>query len=180
MATNNLRLSRQQLAQFLPTFEAIKAFEQLFAATYETAPTDLESVQASADAAQLQAAEALGQLANIANVLSLALYGAYQETISQDNLVQISEQAQQEIYIPPTSLGSMSEQNANKVAITGGSVSVNSLTNGNNAALVASSVALNNGAAAAAGTITNAPVAGNPTKWIPIIDNGTTRYIPSW
>jgi len=37
-----------------------------------------------------------------------------------------------------------------------------------------------NGAAAAAGTLTNAPAAGNPTKWIPVDDNGTTRYIPSW
>lgn len=37
-----------------------------------------------------------------------------------------------------------------------------------------------NGAAAAAGTLLNAPVAGNPTKWIPIDDNGTTRYVPAW
>ena len=39
---------------------------------------------------------------------------------------------------------------------------------------------LTNGAAAAAGTLTNAPVAGNPTKWVPISDNGVTRYIPCW
>lgn len=37
-----------------------------------------------------------------------------------------------------------------------------------------------NGAGVGAGTITNAPAAGNPTKWIPIDDNGTTRYIPAW
>lgn len=37
-----------------------------------------------------------------------------------------------------------------------------------------------NGAGAGAGTITTAPSAGNPTKWIPIDDNGTTRYIPAW
>ena len=42
------------------------------------------------------------------------------------------------------------------------------------------SVALTNGAAAAGGTLTNAPAAGNPTKWVPINDNGTTRYIPCW
>lgn len=36
------------------------------------------------------------------------------------------------------------------------------------------------GAAAAAGTLLNAPSAGNPTKWIPVDDNGTTRYIPAW
>lgn len=39
---------------------------------------------------------------------------------------------------------------------------------------------LTNGAAAATGTLTNAPAAGNPTKWIPVNDNGTTRYIPAW
>jgi hypothetical protein len=46
--------------------------------------------------------------------------------------------------------------------------------------LLTTSAALTNGAAAAAGTLANAPAAGNPTKWIPINDNGTTRYIPAW
>ena len=46
--------------------------------------------------------------------------------------------------------------------------------------LCQTSVALTNGAAAALGTLTNAPAAGNPTKWIPINDNGTTRYFPAW
>lgn len=46
--------------------------------------------------------------------------------------------------------------------------------------LLTSSVALTNGAAAATGTLLNAPAAGNPTKWIPINDNGTTRYVPAW
>lgn len=46
--------------------------------------------------------------------------------------------------------------------------------------LLATTTALANGAAAAAGTLTNAPAAGNPTKWIPIVDNGTTRYVPAW
>lgn len=39
---------------------------------------------------------------------------------------------------------------------------------------------LGNGAAAAAGTLGNAPVAGNPTKWVPFNDNGVTRYVPAW
>jgi hypothetical protein len=38
----------------------------------------------------------------------------------------------------------------------------------------------NTGAGASTGTLTNAPSVGNPTKWIPIDDNGTTRYIPAW
>lgn len=46
--------------------------------------------------------------------------------------------------------------------------------------LMRTSVALTDGAAAQVGTLTNAPTAGNPTKWVPINDNGTTRYIPAW
>lgn len=53
------------------------------------------------------------------------------------------------------------------------------LTN-NTGRLIDSSVSLTDGAAVALGTLTNAPVAGDPTKWIPIDDNGTTRYIPAW
>lgn len=59
------------------------------------------------------------------------------------------------------------------LALTGG------ITTGN-VVLHTTTVALTNGAAAGAGTLLNAPVAGNPTKWIPINDNGTTRYIPCW
>lgn len=46
--------------------------------------------------------------------------------------------------------------------------------------LLTTTVALTNGAGVASGTLTNAPAAGNPTKWIPINDNGTTRHIPAW
>lgn len=46
--------------------------------------------------------------------------------------------------------------------------------------LIQTSAALTNNAAAAAGTLLNAPIAGNPTKWIPINDNGTIRNIPAW
>jgi hypothetical protein len=41
-------------------------------------------------------------------------------------------------------------------------------------------VAFTNNAGASAGTLTNAPAIGNPTKWIPINDNGTIRNIPAW
>lgn len=46
--------------------------------------------------------------------------------------------------------------------------------------IIKSSFNMQNNAAAQAGTLTNAPVAGNPTKWIPINDNGTIRNIPAW
>lgn len=55
-----------------------------------------------------------------------------------------------------------------------GSISINSAT------MIRTYTAFTNGAGAGAGTLLNAPAAGNPTKWIPINDNGTTRYIPAW
>lgn len=51
---------------------------------------------------------------------------------------------------------------------------------GNRQLIKISGAAFDNGAGANAGTLTNSPVTGNPTKWIPIDDNGTTRYIPAW
>lgn len=48
------------------------------------------------------------------------------------------------------------------------------------ATLLATNIALTNNAAAATATLTNSPTAGNPTKWIPINDNGTVRNIPAW
>lgn len=46
--------------------------------------------------------------------------------------------------------------------------------------IVTTNTAITSGAGAGAGTILNAPTSGNPTKWIPINDNGTTRYLPAW
>lgn len=69
---------------------------------------------------------------------------------------------------------------AGTVAITGTSLtSTGGLTLGSGT-LVTTTVNLTNGAAAAVGTLLNAPAAGDPTKWIPINDNGTVRYLPAW
>lgn len=57
---------------------------------------------------------------------------------------------------------------ANKLTLLGG------------ATFLTTSSALTDGAGVGAGTLLTAPAAGNPTKWIGINDNGTTRYIPSW
>jgi hypothetical protein len=46
--------------------------------------------------------------------------------------------------------------------------------------VLTTTAAVTSGAGASLGTLTNAPGAGNPTKWIPFNDNGTTRYIPAW
>lgn len=58
--------------------------------------------------------------------------------------------------------------------------SVGQLIINNAAFMIRTKTAFTNGAAAATGTLTNAPAAGNPTKWIAIDDNGTTRQIPAW
>ena len=42
------------------------------------------------------------------------------------------------------------------------------------------SAPLTNAAAAQAATLLNSPVMGNPTKWVPVNDNGTIRYVPLW
>jgi hypothetical protein len=51
---------------------------------------------------------------------------------------------------------------------------------GNRQLMKISGASFADGAGAQAGTLTNSPAVGNPTKWIPIDDNGTTRYIPAW
>ena len=51
---------------------------------------------------------------------------------------------------------------------------------GDYSCLIQTTAAMFNAAGASTATLTNAPVAGNPTKWIPIIDNGVTRYVPVW
>lgn len=71
-------------------------------------------------------------------------------------------------------IGTITPTAGNEQLQVAGSLSIS------DAVLIRTYTAFTNGAAAATGTLTNAPVAGNPTKWIPINDNGTTRYIPAW
>jgi hypothetical protein len=66
------------------------------------------------------------------------------------------------------------------ISASGGDLAISSAIVLSQTTLLKTSVALTNGAAANTGTLTNSPAAGNPTKWIPIDDNGTTRYIPAW
>lgn len=331
---SNPSINRAQLAKFLPSPQAIKAFEDLFKAVSGALPSDIESVEFSAGVAQQQAAEALSSLAVVANQLALLLLapplGA--ETVDFSNHI--------DMYIPPqqpvasglldpnnvkitggtidgtviggttpasgtfSSLGVTAAANAafvfrggatntdyidfrlggvlkaniacngsvagtplelnsaaagDVLAVSGGgnfrvggstgsgeklqvvgstggvsssgakwmfvyktsglsnnsglwqdssgntelalrnaagSVGVSLKSSGNSSlpgnldisgaltvsssTLIRSTTTLSNGAAAATGTLTNAPAAGNPTKWIPINDNGTIRYIPAW
>jgi hypothetical protein len=71
-------------------------------------------------------------------------------------------------------VGSSIDDGATILQVNGGGIKHGSST------LLSTSVALADASGTAAGTLANAPVAGNPTKWITINDNGTTRRIPTW
>ena len=62
----------------------------------------------------------------------------------------------------------------------GGALNVGGALEVSSATLIKSNTTLTDGAAAAVGTLTNAPTAGNPTKWVLINDNGVIRKFPTW
>lgn len=72
------------------------------------------------------------------------------------------------------------DDNANRIMLTAAETYVNGSLRIRSSQLLTNQTTFTNGAGAATGTLNNAPVAGNPTKWIPIVDGGTTRYIPAW
>lgn len=67
-------------------------------------------------------------------------------------------------------------QAATKVEI----ISAGGLVIGLDTTMIHTTTSWANGAGVGIGTLTNAPAGGNPTKWIPVDDNGTTRFIPAW
>ena len=81
---------------------------------------------------------------------------------------------------PPIAGANMTITNAWALWVQSGITRLDGALEVSSATLIKSNTTLTNGAAAAAGTLGNAPAAGNPTKWIPLNDNGTTRYIPAW
>lgn len=189
---DKLNLSRAQLAQFLKDPQAIRQFERLFLVVDAIAPDFVAEVAVSAETASARAAEVAANLSRIADALELlALAGVRPAAIPADDVAPVvANIAADEIAMPshcaaapddlspPVQIGTLGQQQADRVVITGGDVLAD-LTNAANI-LIAASQALPDGAAAGAGTLLNSPVAGNPTKWVPINDAGTTRYLPAW
>ena len=79
--------------------------------------------------------------------------------------------------------------NGSYISISNSSSTSNININGNNLALyiqdtrgqfLSHAFARTDYAAAASATISNAPIAGNPSKWLEIYDGGVYRYIPCW
>lgn len=189
---DRLNLSRAQLAQFLKDPQAIRQFERLFLVVDAIAPDFVNEIAIAAEIASARSAEVAANLSRIADALELlALAGVRTAAIPADDAapVQITIAADEiamplhhavapDDLSPPVQIGTLGQQQADRVAITGGEV-LAAITNTANI-LIAASQALPDGAAAAAGTLLNSPVAGNPTKWVPINDAGTTRYLPAW
>ncbi|HEX4303008.1 MAG TPA: hypothetical protein VHZ78_09455 [Rhizomicrobium sp.] len=75
---------------------------------------------------------------------------------------------------PHLLLNTITDSGNGEVLQVNGAISVNS------AILMRTYTTLTNGAGTSTGTLTNAPSAGNPTKWVEINDNGTIRKIPTW
>lgn len=167
MATGSLKLTRNQLAAFLKDHESIKQFEKLFVQVDETTPDAVQEAGIAAVSAQATANEALAQLRRIADALELlSLAPVAVHVTAEDDLS------------PVVQVGTLGQQQSDRVSITGGEVTAQ-LRN-NQTILLEATVSLTDGAGADVGTLLNAPVAGDPTKWISINDNGVTRLIPAW
>lgn len=205
MATQKLNLTRDQLATFLKNHEQIKQFERLFQIADEVSPSsDTTGISIQAGNADAAANEALAQIVRLAQDSAINSGAADQKAVQAlDALQRIAdalellalaptasvsleeaigmpavELLQPDNLAPPIQVGTLGQQQADRVSISGGTVSAQ-LKN-NQTILLETTATLTNGAAAAAGTLTNAPAAGNPTKWVAINDNGITRYIPTW
>ena len=61
---------------------------------------------------------------------------------------------------------------------TPAAATVTTLSSATNAAIVLTSQT--SGAGSGAGTLTNAPSAGNPGFWLALKINGTTYHVPAW
>ena len=82
------------------------------------------------------------------------------------------------------SVGGYFQMTGNVLQVPNGSITAGGdLYRGNassNSYLLRSTGTLGNNAGGGAGTLTNAPSGGNPTKWLLIDDNGVPRSIPAW
>lgn len=71
MANEPLRLTRDQLAKFLPDHEAIRRFEKLFSIVETVAPDVINEVSNAAENAGSRATQALGEISRMANALEM-------------------------------------------------------------------------------------------------------------
>ncbi len=108
---SQMRLTREELAQFLPTHKAIKAFEKALYSVGFTLPSTIEEANAVAASAVSAANLAIGMLADLVGALDGLLMAPTAQTAHDHD-----------DYSPRHELGSMAAQNYDHVDITGGTV----------------------------------------------------------
>lgn len=94
-------------------------------------------------------------------------------TIAASNVTTYTQAASVYIAGPPTAGTNVTITNPFALIINSGIL----LLNANNSLQFANQT---NGAAAQIATMTNGPVVGNPNFWLPVIINGSNRFIPAW
>ena len=159
--SNKIIITRADLYRIFQDHNLVVIFEALINQVSNLLPSDIASLTISINTAQT-AADNAQIAANTAQTTA--------------NTAQSTADAAQAAI---AALGDMANQNSTSVSITGGTITA-TLTN-NTTDFLSNSVTLTNYAGAATvNAFTNSPVAGNPTKWIGINDNGTVRRIPTW
>lgn len=151
---------RQELSRVFKNQRVIRAFEKIFdliPPEFINQQVQIDSINLISELASAQSNEAVAAITRLASALeTLAVAPPNLPTQFPDDLAPRAELAD----IKATTV---------EAALTDSTT-----------ILLASSQTLANGAAAAVGTLNNAPAAGNPTKWVTINDNGTLRQIPAW
>ena len=167
MATDPRKPLRKDLSSFLPNQRLVRAFEELF----ELVPDGMENTATEALSAVLSAAVAEA-------TARIATDDAEQAATQVQTLPEYDPVCDDESPAPRHEIGDVATQNADAIEISGGVVMA-ALTD-TTSVLLASSQPLADGSAGAVATLTNAPVAGAPSKWVQVDDSGTTRYLPLW
>ncbi len=165
-------LTRRELSEFLPSQRAVRAFEQLF----DVIPNDVNSLQSQlndvevvAGTATAIAQQAISLLQQITEALEqLVVRGDVEDYYGEEDTV-LNQRLE---------IGSIAAQSSDDVEISGGTITAK--LSDDTAILLRSSTSLSDASGANSASLTNSPVAGNPTKWVAIDDNGVTRYIPTW
>ena len=152
---------RKELARVFKNQRVIRAFEKIF----DLVPPEFINQQIQIDAINLisevaaaQSNEAVAAISRLSSALENLAVGP-----------------------PDSPIVQLPDDNAPRAELSDFKAStVEAALTDSSTILLASSQTLANGAAAAVGTLNNAPAAGNPTKWVTINDNGTLRQVPAW
>lgn len=171
---SNSTLPRELLALLLNNNQrAIKAFEEMLKNANDILPSEIEVIK-NENEVNLNASQ------NALSVLTeLFIDYTNKVDILNNNLSEILVILNNQDENIEATNGTMAKQNHDSVDLQGGTAFLDSLTM-NNGNLINTQTSLNDNTGALIATLNNSPVAGDPTKWLIISDNGTDLYIPAF